>query len=105
MSTPRRPPISARHAFALAFDLAVRRDALQSLVVPLLLRAPWIIALALIAAPTESSTPGRTLLLWSCAAVGNTLAGLTVDAMLRVRARSVFQMPLDVRPGPVLECY
>src|SRR2546426_940809 len=30
----RRLPISARHAFALAFDLAVRRDPVQSLLVP-----------------------------------------------------------------------
>ncbi len=105
MTTPLRRPVSSRHAFALAFDLAVRRDALQSLVVPLLLRAPWIAALSLSRAPGESEAPGRTLLLWCGAALGDTLAALTVDAMLRVRARSVFQMPLETRPAPALECY
>ena len=102
MTTPLRRPVSARHAFALAFDLAVRRDALQSLIVPLLLRSPWIVALALLPSPGEN---GRALLLWSCAALGDTLSALTVDAMLRVRARSVFQTPLEVRPGSALESY
>ena len=103
MTTPLRRPVSARHAFALAFDLAVRRDALQSLIVPLLLRSPWIVALALLPSPGENG--GRALLLWSCAALGDTLSALTVDAMLRVRARSVFQTPLEVRPGSALESY
>ena len=40
-------PVSARHAFALAFDLAVRRDAVASLFVPLLLRAPFILVVVL----------------------------------------------------------
>ena len=105
MTTPLRRPVSSRHAFALAFDLAVRRDALQSLVVPLLLRAPWIVALSMLPAPGVSGAPGRTLLLWCAAALGDTLAALTVDAMLRVRARSVFRMPLERHPAPALECY
>jgi hypothetical protein len=105
MTTRLRRPVSTRHAFALAFDLAVRRDALQSLVLPLLLRAPWIIALALVTSPGESDAPGRSILLWSVAGLGDALTGLTVDAMLRVRARSVFNTPPEVRPAPAMECY
>ncbi len=105
MTTRLRRPVSTRHAFALALDLAVRRDALQSLVIPLLLRAPWIVALALVSSPGESGAPGRSLLLWSVAGLGDALTGLTVDAMLRVRARSVFNTPPEVRPAPASECY
>ncbi len=105
MTTRLRRPVSTRHAFALAFDLAVRRDPLQSLAIPLLLRAPWIIALALIPPPSESEAPGRTVLLWSLAGLGNVITGLTVDAMLRMRARSVFNTPPEVRPAPADECY
>jgi len=105
MTTRLRRPVSTRHAFALALDLAVRRDALHSLIVPLLLRAPWVIALILIPSPAESDAPGRTILIWSIAALGDTLTGLTVDAMLRLRARSVFDTPPEVRPAPAVECY
>lgn len=105
MTTRLRRPVSTIHAFALAFDLAVRRDALQSLIVPLLLRAPWVIALIMIPSPAESGTPGRTILIWCIAVLGDALTGLTVDAMLRLRARSVFNTPPEVRPAPVMECY
>ena len=105
MTTRLRRPVSTRHAFALAFDLAVRRDALQSLVIPLLLRAPWVIAMILIPPPSESGAPGRTVLIWSMAALGDALTALTVDAMLRVRARSVFNTPREVNPAPATECY
>ena len=105
MTTRLRRPVSTRHAFALAFDLAVRRDPLQSLIIPLLLRAPWVIALALVPSPSESGAPGRTILVWSIAGLGDALTGLTVDAMLRLRARSVFNTPPEVRPAPAIECY
>ena len=105
MTTRLRRPVSTRHAFALAFDLAVRRDALQSLVIPLLLRAPWVIAMILIPPPSESGAAGRTVLIWSMAALGDALTALTVDAMLRVRARSVFNTPPEVSPAPATECY
>ena len=105
MTTRLRRPVSTLHAFALAFDLAVRRDALQSLIVPLLLRAPWVIALTLVPSPSESATPGRTVLVWSIAGLGDALTALTVDAMLRLRARSVFNTPPEVRPAPAIECY
>jgi hypothetical protein len=101
----RRLPVSTRHAFALAFDLAVRRDALHSLVVPLLLRAPWILTLALLPAPVESERPGLVLLVSCLALLGDFVALLLVTAMLRFRARSVFNTPHDVVPAPALECY
>lgn len=105
MTTLLRRPISTRHAFALALDLAVRRDALQSLVVPLLLRVPWIVALALIPSPGDSGAPSRTALLWCIAGLGDAVTALTVDAMLRVRARSVFNASPGVAPAPAIECY
>ena len=105
MTTRLRRPVSTRHAFALALDLAVRRDALHSLVVPLLLRAPWIVALALVPSPSESDVPGRSALLWCVAGLGDLITALTVDAMLRVRARSVFNTSREVAPAPVIECY
>ena len=106
--SPHRPvrlPITTRHAFALAFDLAVRRDAWHSLVVPLLLRAPWIVALAVLPAPSESDRPGLVSLLTAAALVGDFLMLVLVGAMLRFRARSVFNTPLDVRPAPAGDCY
>lgn len=105
MSTRLRRPVSTRHAFALALDLALRRDALQSLVIPLLLRAPWVIAMTLVPAPADSDAPGRRILIWGLAGLGDALTALTVDAMLRVRARSVFNTPHEVRPAPATECY
>lgn len=101
----RHAPASVRHAFALAFDLAVRRDALHSLVVPLLLRAPWIIALALLPPIGETDQPGRVLLLMSAAVLGDWLLFIVITAMLRLRARSVFNTPAEVHPAPVGECY
>jgi hypothetical protein len=100
-----RLPISTRHAFALAFDLAVRRDAWNSLVVPLLLRAPWILALAVLPKPSESDRPGLALLLYATAAVGDFVMLIVIGAMLRFRARSVFNTPVDARPASATECY
>jgi hypothetical protein len=100
-----RLPISTRHAFALAFDLAIRRDALHSMVVPLMLRAPWILALALLPNPTDSERVGDVFMLTLAALLGDFLTLVTVGAMLRYRARSVFNTPLEVRPAPAAECY
>ena len=100
-----RPPVSTRHAFALAFDLAVRRDPVQSIVVPLLLHAPWILALALLPSTDESDRPGRTFLLNNVALLGDFIVQLTVGAMLRFRARSVYNTAPQIHPAPVLECY
>jgi hypothetical protein len=100
-----RLPISTRHAFALAFDLAVRRDALQSIVVPLLLHAPWLLAAASLPPLGDADEPTRVLLLTVVATLGDFAVQLTVGAMLRFRARSVFNTPPDVRPAPALECY
>jgi len=104
----RRPPISTRRAFALALDLAVRRDPLQSLVIPLVLRAPWILALVLLpsAEAAESGDVSPSVLgLTSLVLMGDFITLLVVGAMLRVRARSVFNTPRETRPAPVLECY
>lgn len=105
MSTHRRLPISSYHAFALAFDLAARRDALQSLVVPLLLQTPWFLALALLP-PVEQA--GRRLVevtvVTAIALLGQSFSWLLVSAMLRFRARSVFNAP-GRAPAPAIECY
>lgn len=100
-----RLPISTRHAFALAFDLAFRRDVLQSLAIPLLLRAPWILAQAVLPRANDSDQPGLVYLLTLAALIGDFLTAVTVGAMLRFRARSVFNTPLEVRPAPAAECY
>jgi hypothetical protein len=99
-----RLPISTRHAFALAFELAARRDPLQSLVVPVLLRAPWVLTLALL--PLEGpNDPSAVLALGSLALIGDFITLLVVGAMLRFRARSVFNLPAPTRPGRAAECY
>jgi hypothetical protein len=102
---PRRLPVSTRHAFALAFDLAARRDPLHSLVVPLLLRAPWNLAMVLLPEPATSETPGLVRLVTSVAMLGDFFAFLLVTGMLRFRARSVFNTPVDHPPAPAWECY
>lgn len=100
-----RPPFSTRHAFALAFDLAVRRDPIHSLLVPLVLRSPWVIALFVLPPLEQTNRPGHVLLLASAALLGLFLTWIGVDAMIRVRARSVFNTAPDVHPAPVMECY
>ena len=106
MAPHRRLPISARHAFALAFDLAVRRDPIQSLWVPLLLHAPWLAAGALLPVPSqpEEFTRGRVLL-HALILLGETITWLTIGGMLRFRAKSVFNTPAGVHPAPIGECY
>ena len=106
MSSHRRLPISARHAFALAFDLAVRRDPLQSLWVPLLLHAPWLLASALLPFPSEIEQFTRgTVITQTAVMLGELVTLLTIAGMLRFRARSVFNTPPDTHPAPLLECY
>ena len=101
----RRPPISVRRAFGLAFDLALRRDPVHSLVAPMLLRAPWIMALVLLpSAESEDASPA-VLGLTSAALIGDFVTLMVVGAMLRVRARSVYGLPPDTRPAPVADCY
>lgn len=101
----RRPPISTRHAFALAFDLAVRRDPLHSLLVPLLLRAPWVLALKVLPSAEAGEVSSADLALISAALVGDFLVLLVLGAMLRLRARSVYDTPPGTPPAPALECY
>lgn len=100
-----RLPISTRHAFALAFDLALRRDPLHSLVVPLLLHTPWILALALLPPVADSPRSGLIVLVGTIAAAGDFLTHTVIGAMRRVRARSVFNTPAGTPPAPVGECY
>ena len=100
-----RLPISTRYAFLQAFDLAVRRDPLHSLVVPILLRAPWVLALALLPPVETLEDSSATLVLASFALIGDFITLLVIGAMLRVRARSVFNTPPGVRPISAAECY
>lgn len=101
-----RQPISTRHAFALAFDLAVRRDALQSLWVPLLLHTPWLAMQAMLPAPDEpEGMTARNLLLNSVVLVGDALVTLLIAGMLRFRAQSVFNTAAGAAPADVLTCY
>ena len=104
-SERRRPPISTRHAFALALDLAVRRDPLHSLVIPLVLRAPWILALVLLPPADSADVPSAVLGLTSVALLGDFITLLVVGAMLRLRARSVYNTPREASPAPAIECY
>ena len=105
MSDSRRRPISTRHAFALAFDLAVRRDALHSLIVPILLRAPWTLTLALLPSLSTVRDQALALLVASVALVGDFVTLVVVGAMLRFRARSVFNTPSSIPPAPATDCY
>jgi len=106
MTPHRRLPISARHTFALAFDLAFRRDPVQSLWVPLLLHAPWVTAQALLPAPDEpGGMTSRHLLLQSVVLLGEFLVTLLVAGMLRFRARSVFNAPHGAPPASAILCY
>ena len=100
-----RQPISARHAFALAFDLAARRDALHSIVVPLLLWSPWIFAPAIIELAFPGLDRSRLLLVTAGGKLLDFLVFVVVTAMLRFRARSVFNTPVEVHPAPILQCY
>jgi len=99
------PPISTRRAFALAFDLAVRRDPLHSLLIPVLMRAPWAIALALLPPLDSVDDVSPVLAIASLALVGDFITLLVIGAMLRFRARSVFNRPASLRPAPAGECY
>jgi len=100
-----RRPVSTRHAFALALDLTLLRDPLHSLVVPFLLRAPWILAATLLSTPGPSRPTFRVVLVWSLATLGGSITSWAVDAMLRIRARSVYSTPHGTPPAPALECY
>jgi hypothetical protein len=102
---PRRLPISTRHALALAFDLAFRRDLLHSIVVPTVLRAPWVLAWSYVAPVDGGHATPTTLALASLALVGDFVTLLVVGAMLRFRARSVFNTPRNARPAPARGCY
>jgi hypothetical protein len=98
-------PISTRRAFALAFDLALRRDLGHSLLVPLLLRAPWVLAPALLPPLEEVSRPRLVIGLTTVALIGDWLMLLVIGAMLRFRAQSVFNTSREVRPAPASDCY
>jgi hypothetical protein len=101
----RRLPVSSRRAFASAFDLAVRRDPLQSLALPFLLRAPWALTLALLPPAETSDDPALIFGIASVALLGDFLTMLVLGSMLRLRARSVFNTPRGVRPAPAADCY
>lgn len=98
-------PISTRHAFGLALDLAIRRDPFHSLIVPILLRAPWVLTLALLPPFETFANPAPIFVIASVALMGDFVTSLMIGAMLRFRARSVFNTPRDVRPAPAGQCY
>jgi hypothetical protein len=98
-------PVSARHAFALAFDIATRRDALQSLIIPLVLRAPWILIPAVLDPLHRPDASWRAYALSSVALVVDFLLLLITCGMMRFRARSVFNTLQGTHPAPVLDCY
>jgi len=100
-----RLPISTRHAFALAFDLAFRRDAVNSLLVPLALRAPWIMALAVLPPIENTSRPGVVAALTVTALLGDYVMLVLIGAMLRFRARSVYNTAPGTPPAPASDCY
>ena len=97
-------PVSARHAFALAFDLAVRRDWVASLLVPLLLRAPFILIPAILRPLDHLDRPGL-LQICEAALILDYLLLLWTSGMMRFRARSVFNTPPDVHPEKASSCY
>jgi hypothetical protein len=105
----RRLPVSSRHAFALAFDLAVRRDWLHSIVVPLALQVPWVVLpLFLPSLPSLHGSPVRmvtVVMLQAVALLGLWLTGLLISAMLRFRAKSVFHGSSDSPIASPSECY
>ena len=105
MNSHRRPPISARHAFALAFDLAVRRDTLHSMGGPLALWAPGTLAPALVPLVFPQAQVSQLLLVQAASNLFTFLSFVIVTAMLRFRAASVFHGGQDADPAPVRECY
>lgn len=106
MPTHRRLPVSTRHAFALAFDLAVRRDPVHSLLVPLLLRSPWILAAAMMPdADSVSEGAVGVVRLTAFVLFGDAITALLVAGMLRFRARSVFNTPAGQLPSSVRAAY
>ena len=100
-----RLPVSTRHAYALAFDLALRRDPVQSLVVPLLLQAPWILTLGMLPPLKEADEPWQVFMVWLAAQIGTFVVWLVISAMLRFRARSVFNTPPEAHPASAVDCY
>jgi hypothetical protein len=89
----------------LAFDLAFRRDAIHSLLVPLALRTPWIVALAVLPPIESTSRPGVVGALTVMALIGDYLMLVLIGAMLRFRARSVYNTPPGTPPPAASECY
>jgi hypothetical protein len=77
----------------------------HSLIVPLLLRAPWILTLGLISPGDDSDVPRRALWLGAVALLGDYVALTVTSAMLRVRARSAWEARDGATPAPALECY
>jgi hypothetical protein len=100
-----RRPVSTRHAFALAFDLTLLRDPLHSMIVPFLLRGPWVLVGALLPATAPGASRSPLALLSTVVLLGGSISWWAVDAMLRVRARSVFNTPHETPLAPARECY
>ncbi len=105
MSPHRRLPVSSRHAFALAFDLAVRRDWFHSLLVPFLLRMPWILVPALVPFVVRDILPSQLALVQAIGLLFDFVAMVVVTSMLRFRAFDNFERPAHEPLGPIGPCY
>src|SRR6185503_2723394 len=74
--------------------------------VPVLLQAPWLVALQILPwPPSASDRPGPVLALTAIALLGQYVVAILVSGMLRFRTQSVFNTPLETRPAPATECY
>jgi hypothetical protein len=69
------------------------------------MRAPWAIALALLPPLDSVDNLSPVIAIGSLALLGDFFTLLVIGAMLRFRARSVFNRPERARPAPAGECY
>ncbi len=83
----------------------MRRDPVHSLVVPLIVQAPWLLAVAALPEWRESERSTEVAGTWAVAQLGSIIVWLVVGAMLRFRARSVFNSLPGTPPEDVTLSY
>jgi len=64
-----------------------------------------MVAFALLVRGDDFEPSARNRLLAAVALLGQSVTWWAVDAMLRFRARSVFNTPPHIKPAPAIECY